>query len=133
MLLTVLLICSKSHVAQNPAHRPNFRAILHMLRKMGGELPPQASHGVYFSPDVFRRFLHGEGSFLGTPLPATLMNSNVLLDVPSSLPMRHMAATASAAATSSRPAAAGLVASPPATPRRWDGVSGARQGDTIVI
>jgi hypothetical protein len=127
------LICSKSHVAQNPAHRPNFRAILHMLRKMGGELPPQASHGVYFSRDVFRRFLHGEGSYLGTPRPPIPMNSNVLLDVPSPSVMRHMTPTPSATATSSRVAAAGLVGSPPATPRRWDGVSGARQGDTIVI
>jgi hypothetical protein len=125
-------IHGKSHVVQIPAHRPNFRSILHMLRKMGGELPPQASHGVHFSCEMFRRFLRSDRSFLDTSLSSPHTSSNVLLDMPSPLTMRHMPPISSATATPTR-VAAGLVGSPPATPRRWDGAAGARQGDTIVI
>jgi hypothetical protein len=121
---------------QNPADRPNFRAILNMLRKMGGELPPQASHGVYFSRDTFSRFLHGDRSSLpGTPLPSTPLKSDVPLlpDLPSTLTMRRVPLPSSAADTPTRAAGAGYTGSAPATPRRWDGGGGARQGDTIVI
>jgi hypothetical protein len=120
---------------QNPADRPNFRTILHMLRKMGGELPPQAPHGVYFSRDNFHRFLHGERScHPGTPMPPNHHNSGIPpLSEMTSMPGRHFLSTPSATSTPTRAAAAGMPVSAPATPRRWDGGGSARQGDTIVI
>jgi hypothetical protein len=121
---------------QNPADRPNFRTVLNMLRKMGGELPPQPSSGVHLSRDTFSRLLHGErGSLSSNPLPSTPLKYDVPLlpDLPSSLTTPRLPQTSSTTATPTRAAAAGATASAPATPRRWDGGGGARQGDTIVI
>ena len=117
---------------QDPADRPNFRAILQMLRRMGGELPPQAPHGVYVSRENFRRFLHSDRSMPGTPLPATPLKSAVsslLPDVPSALSSRRIEPSKTVAVTPTR----GGMGSAPATPRRWDGGVGARQGDSILI
>ncbi len=133
----LLLLCIKTLIFfQNPADRPNFRAVLNMLRKMGGELPPQACNGVYMPRDTFSRLLHGERTgFPPTSLPSTPLKYDVPLlpDMPSSLTTPRVLPTSSVTVTPTRAAAAGLVGSAPATPRRWDGGGGARQGDTIVI
>ena len=96
-------------------------------------MPPQASHGVYFSRDAFHRFWHGErSSHPGTPMPSTALNPP-LSEMATSLSGRHLSSMSSSTATPTRAAAAMMPVSAPATPRHWDGVVSARQGDTIVI
>jgi serine/threonine protein kinase len=57
---------------QNPAHRPNFFTIYHMLHEMGGKLPLQTSHGTYFFSNNFNHSLHNKYSLLKTYIPSNL-------------------------------------------------------------
>jgi hypothetical protein len=107
-----------------------------MLRNIGGELPPQATHGVFCSRESFHRFLRGErGSLPGTPQRSAPPQSDIphLAELPSSLSKRLVASAPSITASSTRTATAEATGSSPITPRRWEGGRGLRQGDTILI